>query len=146
MNELKDKEQKKKLNVQEYRRFIEQIGITDVRIISAQINVIDHAYFPSSAQVNWKMSASYEQIEGRFSISHRYNVTIKDKKINEIKAKIQVTFLVTYSSKIPINDDLFKIFKTHNLQVNTWPYFREFVHNSIIRMGWPSFIAPVFTI
>ena len=146
MSELKNKKRREKPTVEEYRKFIEQIDITDIRIVAAQIDVIDHAYSPSLAEVRWRVSASFEHIKNGFNISHRYNVTVKDKKTKENKARISVTFLVSYSSKIPINDDLFNIFKERNLPVNTWPYFREFVHNSIIRVGWSSFIAPVFVL
>ncbi|MFC1937584.1 hypothetical protein ACFLWY_03385 [Chloroflexota bacterium] len=92
------------------------------------------------------MAASYEQEKEQFNVSHRYNVTILERETKEVKANISVTFRVVYSSKIPINDDLFQVFKVRNLPLNTWPYFREFVHNAIMRMGWPSFIAPTYIV
>ena len=132
------------LRRKEYNDFVKQIEIDDIRIVSAQVNILDPFYFPSSAEVKWRMKASYENAEEQFNVSHRYNLTIRDKETNEDKAKISVTFYVVYSSKIPISDDLFEIFKERNLPLNTWPYFREFVHNITLRIGWPPFIAPTY--
>lgn len=146
MSEEMGTKQNKVLSRKEYNNFIRQIEIDDIRIVSAQVNILDSSYFPSSAEVKWRMKASYENAEEQFNVSHRYNVTIRDKETNEDKAKISVTFYVVYSSKIPINDDLFSIFKERNLPLNTWPYFREFVHNITLRIGWPPFIAPTYVV
>jgi len=146
MSTVMNKKQKKVPSVKGYNDFVTQIEIIDLHIVSAQINMLDYSYFPSSAEVKWRMRASYEKAEEQFNVSHRYNVTILDKETKEAKAKISVTFRVVYSSGIPISDDLFEIFKGHNLPLNTWPYFREFVHNAILRMGWPSFIAPTYVV
>ncbi len=138
--------QKKVLSFKEYNNFVKQIEIDDIRIVSAQVHIFDYSYFPTSAEVKWRIQASYESAEGQFNVSHRYNVTILDKETKGAKAKISVTFYVSYSSKIPISDDLFAIFKVRNLPLNTWPYLREFVHNATMRMGWPHFIAPTYMV
>lgn len=146
MSKVMGTKQKKVSRFREYNNFVKQIEIDDLRIVSAQVNILDYSYFPSSTEVKWRMRASYEETEEQFSVSHRYNVTILDKETNEAKAKISVTFYVVYSSKIPISDDFFKIFKVRNLPLNTWPYFREFVHNITMRMGWPPLIAPTYVV
>jgi hypothetical protein len=129
---------------QAYNAFVRQIQIQDIRLVSAKVENLDCSYFPSSAEVKWKMAARYENIEQAFRAYQRYNVVIADEESKEIKAKISVTFCVTYPSKITMNDELFGTFKLVNLPVNTWPYFREFTHNAVLRMGWPPFITPTF--
>jgi len=138
--------QKKVLNFKEYNNFVEQIEMDDIRIVAIQVHILDYSYFPTSAEVKRRTQASYESAEGQFNVSHRYNLTILDKETREDKAKISVTFYVSYSSKIPINDDLFEIFKVRNLPLNTWPYLREFIHNVTMRLGWPPFIAPLYLV
>ena len=147
MSTTMNEKQERVLNIKSYNDFVSNIEIDDLRIVSAQVNILDYSYFPSSAQVKWRMRASYnKKTKKQFSVSHRYNTTILDKETNEAKAKISVTFFVVYSSKIPISDDFFEIFKVRNLPLNTWPYFREFVHNVTMRMGWPPFIAPTYVV
>lgn len=136
----KDKEQQ----IKEYNTFVTQIEITGIRLISAKVDLLDYSYFPSSTQVKWRARASYEQGEEEFNVSQLYSLRILDEETNEAKARISVTFYVTYSSKIPMSDDLFEEFKTRNLPLNTWPYFREFVHSITMRMGWLDFIAPTY--
>ena len=146
MSTIMNNKQKKLPSVKEYNDFVTQIEITDLHIVSAQINKLDCSYFPSSAEVKCRKAASYEKGEEQFNVFHRYNVTIHDKETKEVKAKISVIFRVVYSSKLSISDELFEVFKGRNLPLNTWPYFREFVHNAIMRMGWPSFIAPTYVV
>jgi len=146
MSEEMGIKQKKVLSFKEYNNFVKQIEVDDIRMVSAKVDILDYSYSPSSAEVKWRTKASYEQVEEQFNVFHRYNVTIWDKETKEAKAKISATFLVSYSSKIPISDDLFEIFKVRNLPLNTWPYLREFVHNAIMRMGWPPFIAPTYVV
>lgn len=146
MSKVMDAKQKKTPDFTEYNEFIKQIKIEGLRIVSARVNILDYSYSPSSTEVKWSMRAIYEKAEKQFNVSHRYNVTILDKETSEAKAKISVTFFVVYSSKIPVSDDFFNIFKTRNLPLNTWPYFREFIHNITLRMGWPTFIAPTYIV
>ena len=146
MSAVINNKQKKLPSIKDYNDFVTKIQIINLHIVSAQITMLDYSYLPSSARVKWRKTALYEKAKEQFNVSHRYNVTIYDKKTKEAKAKISVTFRVVYSSKIPISDDLFEIFKERNLPLNTWPYFREFVHTAIMRMGWPSFIAPTYIV
>lgn len=146
MSTVMNKKQKQVPSSKSYNDFVTQIKITKLHIVSAQVKMLDYSHFPSSTEVKWRTRVSYEQAEKQFNVSHRYNVTILDKETKEAKAKISVTFYVVYSSKMPINDDLFEVFKVRNLPLNTWPYFREFVHNTIMRMGWPPFIAPTYVV
>jgi len=133
----------RKLPQQRYNSFIRGLDIEDICLTSATIQNLDHYYSPSSAEVRWRMAASYENRENKIEVSHRYNVRILEKG-KELKAKIAVTFCVTYKSEMPMTEELFEGFKNQNLPLNTWPYFREFVHNAVLRMGWPPFIAPTF--
>lgn len=126
-----------------YNGFIRGLGIKDIRLTSAVIENIEYSYMPSKAIIKWRIAASYENKENRIEVIHRYNVRVLEEGIG-LKAKIKVVFCVTYESETPMNDDYFEIFKTRNLPLNTWPYFREYIHNSLSRMGWPPFIAPAF--
>jgi len=141
MTKSTDKTKNKNLTHQAYNNFIKELDIEDIRLTSATIKNLDCYYSPSSAEVRWTMAANYENRDGKIEVFNRYNVRILEKG-EELKAKISVIFCVTYSSKAPMTDELFKEFKDRNLPLNTWPYFREFLHNAVLRMGWAPFIAP----
>jgi len=144
MNEVENRKHKKELSPKEYNRFIDQVDITDIRVVSAKTDVFDYSYYPSAADVKWETVASYEKEAEGFNVKHQYNLIIVDKETKKRKAKISVTFHVVYSSKLHISDEIFKIFEKRNLPLNTWSYFREFVHNMTMRVGWPPFVAPKY--
>jgi len=136
-------EKKMMINRRTYNSFIEALDIVDIRLVSAKVENIDCNYVPENAEVKWSESARYENAQNKIMIFHKFNVRILEGG-KDIKAKIGVTFCVSYDSKKPMTDALFEIFRDRNLPVNSWPYFREFLHSVVLRMGWPPFIAPTF--
>jgi len=140
------RERKQTVNLSEYRDFINQIEIVDLRLVSAQIKNTGFVECPPEAEIGININAKYENGEEKFTVFHRYNVRVKDAKTQRQAAKLSVEFAVTYSSKLVLTDEIFDIFKELNLPVNTWPYFREFVHNTFGRMNWRPLIAPTFKV
>ncbi len=65
-------------------------------------------------------------------------------KIEEIgvDVKNRAELVVRYSSEKKITDDIFGLFKEVNLPVNTWPYFREYVHSCMGRLNLPPLVLP----
>lgn len=146
MSESEVKAKNVKLTSHAYNVFAKNLHIEDISLAAATIKNFDYSYRPSSAEVRWKIAAKYENRGDKIEVLNRYNVRILDlEKGKELKATLSVIFCVTYDSKIPMTEELFEKFKEQNLLLNTWPYFREFVHNAVLRMGWPPFIAPTFT-
>lgn len=143
MNQQTTKEQNQNKRNEAYNNFIRQIKIDAIKVLKARIENLDCSYFPEKSGVNWIMDASYENKEGVIEVRNRYRTRIVDKN-EELKARVSVTFCVEYLSKTPMNDELFETFQSQNLMLNTWPYFREFIHNAVQRMGWPPFIAPLY--
>ena len=129
-----------------YNDFIGQIEIIDVRLMSAKIENLGSMDYPSSAGIRVRRKAGYENREGGFDCSQRYNMTVTDTEKKKAAAKLSVVFSVAYTSGIPMSDELFNIFEEINLPLNTWPYFREFAHNSFGRMNWLGLIAPTYKI
>lgn len=70
----------------------------------------------------------------------------KPKTLPNAAIAVSVSFELTY--RIPANmsapEETLNEFGTENGIFNAWPYFREFVHASLARMGLPPFILPVY--
>lgn len=129
----------------EYRNFISQVNIQDICIVSANMKSFGTlGAFRQDLTVNYKVAARYENEESGFVAFHQYDVTLKSEKEKKRLARLSVTFGVHYVSKIPMSDQIFDRFHQLNLPLNTWPYFREFTHNSLARMNLSQVIAPVF--
>ncbi len=59
-------------------------------------------------------------------------------------ATITVEFGLSYSTAIPMTEELFTAFQAVNLPLNTWPYMREYVSSTLSRMGLPAVFVPTF--
>lgn len=61
-------------------------------------------------------------------------------------ATIEATFLLAYriSTREGLTDDHYQEFANMNGIYNAWPYWREFVQNTIARMSLPPLTIPVF--
>ncbi|MFC1946946.1 hypothetical protein ACFLXY_03380 [Chloroflexota bacterium] len=138
------KNQVEKDKYQEYNDFIQQIEIADIRLISAKVDNYGYVILPQSNKISYSSTAWYENREDFIDVFDKYNVTVRDTENRKRIAKLTVTFCVTYISKIPMKEDIFDIFIDRNLPLNTWPYFREFTHESFARMGWLGIVAPTF--
>ena len=129
----------------------ERVEIQDVRLLAA-----------TSRQTPL---VSSPQIEVRFSHAVEMNVDRKKslvavvprfvmqafpagRKGKEVAVEVEAVFLLTYSIS-----DLRGLLQSHyesfaqtNGVYNAWPYWREYLQNTIIRMGLPSLTVPVFRV
>ena len=129
---------------EDYAQFLGQLEIKDVRLVSAKIDNFASSMPPRNASVSVRTRPSYENAKGRIDMFHRYNLTILAQETPRPVAKLSVVFCVSYSSQIPMTDEIFDTFKEHSLPLTTWPYFREFVHNTFGRLGWIGLVPPAF--
>lgn len=134
----------RKVSTDKYTEFIKQLDIKNIRLVDLKLTKVDLDYTPELSGVNWKASARYENIKDKINIFHTYGVKISEKASDQLKAQLSMTFCVTYSSNIQMNDEIFKLFIKRNLPINTWPYFRELTQSITLRIGWPAFIAPKY--
>lgn len=130
----------------DYAAFIGQIEISEIRLVRGSFEDLAGAERPAATRIEIKTRADYENQEGEFEVSHRYDMKVRAADSKKLLAKMSVVFAVTYASARPLNDQLFEVFQTVNLPVNTRPYFREFAHNCFARMNWPQVIAPAFKV
>jgi hypothetical protein len=84
---------------------------------------------------------------GYFQISHSFRYKMVDESDPKvIIASIEFELLLTFSSDIPINKDIFDIFKILTVPLHSWPYAREFIHSTIVRLGLPPAILPLLKV
>ena len=68
----------------------------------------------------------------------------QDEKVVEIDAVWELTY--SYPKGKKLSKEALGEFGKYNGVFNAWPYWREFVQNSVLRMGLPSLTVPVFRI
>ena len=125
-----------------YGAFIGQIELSSIWLVSSSVENSGAPDIPWEAGIDISVSAHWESAEDGFVAFHAYDVKIE---VNDSKAaSISVTFGLEFKSEQTMSDELFTVFQDVNLPVNTWPYLRSFLADSLGRMGWPTLTLPAF--
>ncbi len=130
-----------------YKEFISQVEMVDIYLRKASIEVFPEKISKDFAVLN-KIDDNIQLVdkkEGIFRISHIFRYKMVDKNNQDsVIAKIRFELSLTYSSDKPINKDIFDIFKIMNVPLNSWPYAREFIHSTVMRLGLPPVFLPLY--
>jgi hypothetical protein len=127
-----------------YNTFIGGIDLVSIRLVRA---TIDAASTPERRQLVPAVperGARYENHDGFVLVNHDLEFTGTYAEASEPVVSIRAEFEVRYSASERMTDALFAVFRQRNLPLNTWPYFREFIHAALARTGWPVFVLPVY--
>jgi len=144
-SEQKRKTRKKEVSPEKYRDFIEGIELENIFFAKGAFELLVPE-IPQGETISVSVKERAELLKRdtkAFSIKHIYDLwgsLTKEKghKCMEVHAEI----IVEYSSKKRITNAIFDIFKKVNLPVNTWPYFREYVHNCTARFNLIPLVLP----
>lgn len=127
-----------------YNTFIAGIDLVSIRLVRA---TIEAGSTPERGQLVPALPESggrYENLDGVVLIFHELEFTGTYGDDDAPVVSIRAEFEVRYSSATRMTDEIFSVFRKRNLPLNTWPYFREFVHAALARTGWPVFVLPVY--
>lgn len=74
----------------------------------------------------------------------------KNKEVDDIKdedalAQIEANFEAIYLSDTELDNDCINEFGNNNVQFHVWPFWREFVQNSCMRMGVDPIPVPFYS-
>ncbi len=130
---------------EQYAAFIQQLELDSIWLADAQVQNNVGPDMPDEARIVFEpREAEFEVIETGFEATHEYGLQIHDD--GSVIAEITATFAVRFRSEQVMTAELFEPFKEVNLPVNTWPFFREFVHTTLGRFGWVPFTLPAFKV
>jgi hypothetical protein len=132
-------------NPQAYGEFIQQLQLREFWLHSATIENPNGPVMPESGRLSISIEDGelrWEPAQGGFRAFHGYVVRIAQEDDTHY-ATVAVTFGLEFSSTEEMSDELFRVFSTRNLPVNTWPFLREFFYTTLGRMGWAPLTLPV---
>lgn len=129
-----------------YKDFVKKVKLEEIYLRKASMEVF-HEKVPEKFAILNKISDDVKMVSGEpdyFQISHLFRYKMVDEKNqNVIIAEIKFELLLAYSSGNSINKDIFDVFKILNVPLNSWPYAREFIHNTLMRLGLPPTLLPL---
>jgi len=130
---------------EQYAAFIQQLELESIWLAEASVRNDVGPDMPDEARIVFEpLEAEFAATEGGFECYHEYGLQIHS-DVSPV-AEIKATLGVRFRSEQPMTAQLFEPFKEVNLPVNTWPFFREFVHSTLGRFGWVPFTLPAFKV
>jgi hypothetical protein len=135
---------KPKLSPEEYRKILTGINLIEISMKESKTFVNKDVKSATDLAISIKDESHFEQDkDGIINISQQYELDARKPKSKSRYIQISLTFLVRMNSKEPFTEDFFSIYKEVSLHLNTWPFFREFVHSTTSRMNIPPMTLPL---
>jgi preprotein translocase subunit SecB len=122
-----------------YGDFIKNLNLKELKMISVN-TTLDESFVPP-ANLKITDDAKYENLdEKQLKIIVHYHLEALKKDTEKSGLTIDVTYSLMYSSDMPMIDDFFKIYRQSSLRIQTWPYFRQLVHQLTLDMHLPPLV------
>lgn len=128
----------------------DRVQLKDVRLISSKCDQTPEATLGKKEyNINYSTEVQVDRKKGYIIVIAKFHFkAFGESKVQKTAVVIEASFLLAY--KIENFEGLtqkgFEQFANLNGIYNAWPYWREFVQNTIVRMGLPSLSIPVFRI
>jgi len=135
---------KEKIDPKTYSEILIKLELKEIYLESCSVShKREELLKQKGLDVAIKDKASYVQKDSKLSVTHKYDLTVKTPEMDRgFALKISISFCLTFHSEEIISKDFFDVFRTINLPLNSWPYFREFVQNMTQRMNMPPITLP----
>jgi hypothetical protein len=126
-----------------YNAFIDGVDLHSIRLAGADIRAPGT---PTRKKLVPGISESsrYDNHDAQVIVTHELVFSGMYSGEDQPAVSIRAEFEVRYTSLQRMTEEIFDEFRLRNLPLNTWPYFREFVHAALARTGWPVFVLPVY--
>lgn len=127
----------------------DRVEIIDVRLIDSNcLQTPEASRGKQLVDYNYSVETKLEKEHSQVLLFPTFKMTAKPDKSagDEPSLSIQARFLLAYkiNSLKGITKKNIEAFGNTNGIYNAWPYWREFVQNTIARMGLPKLTIPVF--
>lgn len=135
---------KPKISPEEYRKILAGVNLIEISLKESKTFINKDIKPTTDLEISIKDESHFEKEgDGVINILQRYELDARKPKSKSRYVQISLTFLLRMNSKEPFTEDFFSIYKEVSLQLNTWPFFREFVHSMTSRMNIPPMTLPL---
>jgi hypothetical protein len=144
----KEKEQKA-VDLKKAVAVADRVELLNVRLIQSDCLLKPSGLKgPYELNVDFVVNVQYDESKKNIAIlpSFKLDAFVKDAKKEEPDFNIYATFLLNYKidSFEGLDKECIQAFGYANGLYNAWPYWREYIQNTAVRMGLPNMTIPVF--
>ncbi len=130
---------KELISKSEYNNFIKNLSLKELKLIYASASVQNNFSPPAKLRIN--DVSEYKEIDNKqISVLIKYHLEAIKQNTEKPGLIIDVHYGLLYTAEIPMTEEIFKIFKQSSLRMQTWPYFRQFVHQITLDMHLPPLV------
>jgi hypothetical protein len=132
---------KPKISPQEYRLILEALELTNISLIESTFKLKDEK-ISKTLNVDIDEKFSFEQKGNILLINYLYKLQAQSPEVTEPAIVLSARYSVKYtiSRDVTITKEFMKVFVDLTVSMLLWTFFREYVNNSVYRMGMPSLI------
>ena len=136
------KTHKPKIPPDEYRRLLDQVDLQSIVLETCSMKT-RREKLASNMRLDVRHKTSYHiEDDNRATVISDYEIVATKTTKKEFAVKIGCAYRVVLISESPFSEEFMDIYTQVNLQVNTWPYFREFVQSMLQKAGLPPLTLP----
>lgn len=132
-------------------RVSDRVVIREIALLAAKLtrrNVPEGMDLPVQVQRQTHAEMNAETKLLRVQVDLAFTARESDDSENPASVEVRATYEVKY--EVPDDSNLtqenYDAFGELNGTFNAWPYFREFLQSSLVRMGLPPFTLPVLRV
>lgn len=133
--------QKPSITPQEYLSILKGLHLLDISLLECRMKANPGLNDDSTLKASCKDTACFSLKDNKVLMDHEYNLVGKNGKTKILDVK--AIYRVTFKSEDQITEEFFNIFKSKNLSIYTWPYFRELVSSMTSKSNLPHLILPM---
>ena len=126
-----------------YREILEGLEFTRLELEVCSMKSTPDACQSGNRRVHVDDSeAGFERMpDGSVAVWH--SSALRAKVGRAVVFRLDATFRLFFSSEHEFSDEFFEIFRSLNLSLHTWPYFRELLSNLSSRTSTPTLMLPL---
>lgn len=139
---------KPKISPEDYSKILDSINLENIALVDSSFKVKDCE--ENGGNINLKFNDSYSFLDKQdyicfyssFKLIGSFEGNPESQELFVMKAKYEIRYSKK-DKKVDISTDFFQVFKEISLPMFTWPYFREFIQNTLVRACIPPVTLPV---
>jgi len=132
---------KPKISPQDYRNILEALELSTISMVDSSFRLKDEN-ISRSLSLDISEKFTFEQKDNGLTVLYSYKLHAQSSEMAEpaisITAKYSVKYAVT--KDVIVTKDFMNVFSDLTVSMLLWAYFREYVNNSVYRMGMPPLV------
>ena len=132
------------ISPEKYREVLERIELKDIYLIESKSKV-DEANRAPKLELIINDKNIFSTSGDELKVISRYSFKAKAEDLTKPFVEIVVKFQLVYDIRdnVEVTKDFFDVYEELTLGFMVWPYFREYIQNSLTRMNLPPLTLPM---